>query len=668
VLGLSLFSTNVFADLNYFNNVNYPISAVYAPNGNYQFNITWQNTTPIYLENVSFEWNWVNETPSGFVVKADNTTEFYVNKTDLPANESGWNYRWYANDTGNNYNSTNQQIYIIAKNTSGYLNLTLDGIENNRSYNRYDNANFTVYLNLTGKTVYLNSTYPSFSLQSNASSVLYNITNLSSLGIFSLIAYWDGDENYTSSSKTYFFDNTAPQYDSEVTNPPNSTTYNPGSIYQFNISWSDASIDTIIFRFYNKTGTGGGIIDNTTINPPHILVNNITRIYYVSLPDLPAGNYTYYWYANDSLGRINFTNDLTYVIIKADAIGPLTVFPGTSVTSGTQTTVTCPNYNENAGRNEVNETLKFETTEVLNPDVRTISSVGTWTYYCSAPDRGNYTNIQKQVTITVTQQTTGGSTGGDQGGGGTSSGFTITDLTSLSIEAGQSKSTTFNLKNTFANMKNVNITLSGIDSSWYSITPQTISLLKNNIPETVTITFNIPSTAEAKDYSITVTAKGAPLLESIKTVTKTMTLTVTSPPEQETAVVTTAITNATTQNVTSNVTAGPTGLVSIIEYLRGYTVLIIGIIACLMVFGFRNNITGTLKSYKGISKPSREKPKKPKPDYKLVIGLKKETPEVKEEIEEKKTEKVEREIKRDIKELKEILEAEKKLKGKRKLK
>jgi hypothetical protein len=762
-------------------------TTIYSPNKMYRFNVTVCDSEGYSnISTVLFEWN--NE-PNITVTDSFNITEncsiFSINKIYLSANESGWNYKWYANNTigetvslndnytitkaipdlttiklyidgltldktiiypeiaeirGNTFNIsggddlifnlyrddellgsgnvTNQTVnstllsnetYIFVYNTTGGTNWTngssetrilyvnkgptnillwLDGTEGSRSYNLNDPANFTAQVNVTGLTVNLTSpNYPNW-IQQNGTTTVYNETTLSSEGIYNITAYTEGNDNYEASSTTYYFDTKGPDYSIINPTPQNNSVYSPNQNYLFNITITDADFNTVIFKFYNKTETGDGTINYTNIVTNYVSINQTTRIYYVNLTDLPAGAYNYSWYVNDTTGKENTTGNLTYIVQKADALSLSA--SETAVTEGTSTTVTCINSNENAGRTEVNETLKLEADDVINPHTYNLP-VGTWIYYCTAPDTGNYTNIGKSITIVVSQQSSSSSNPSSGDTGTPTGSFLITNLpSSLTVGADEEKSTKFNLSNTLdvGTLTNVTISVTGISSSWYSLSSSKITYLYRNKPQTVTITFNIPETAEAKDYDVTVTAKGTIIgSTTTRTATKTMELTVTSPqptaPIEAPEGVEENAFETTQENITSNTTTiGPTGLAATFEYLRNNLIIVIAIASCLLIFIFRNDITTGLMKAGGKKVPKKtEKTKAMKSpkfslpsfkNYKLVIDLKgvrgKRTKALEEEPKEevKRPEVLEREIKRDIKELQQVLETEKKIEKKKK--
>ena len=97
----------------------------YAPGKTYTFNITVQDN--VAVDTVLFEFDGVNYTDF-----AHANSVFSYELTDLAADT--YNYRWYMNDTSDNWNSTSSQSYII-----------------NESANRWDiNEDCTVnYIDLT---------------------------------------------------------------------------------------------------------------------------------------------------------------------------------------------------------------------------------------------------------------------------------------------------------------------------------------------------------------------------------------------------------------------------------------------------------------------------------------------------------------------------------------
>jgi len=779
-LFLLLFSVKGYAELTIPDSWELPTDpTTYTPNKIYRFNVTvCDDNGYSNVDTVLFEWhNEPNITVTDSFNITENCSVFSTTKNDLSANESGWTYKWYANNTtggdatplidsytinklnpisnmhieingtdddttliypnatnvkawndnyGDNdcfygfyrddinltstlneensfgvgtynyiYNVTNCTNYTDNSTTrtltvsEGYLpiHLYLNGTEDNKtdgnSYDLYDIANFSVLLNTSGvvyelanKTVYLKSDFP-FSQNSNNSTFFNYTIDLTTAGLFNLTAYWNGDANYSSSSKTYFF-GVKPYWINNMTSVDSGSNYSSGQSYQFNITWI-GDIENVSFEADFLVDNSFNYTDNTSIK-----VNNDTNgNYWITFTDLAANpsGYSYRWYANDTNGNSVKTDNWNYVISKIPVNLSWTSPTSWTFNVGTDVTVRCdsnPDLNLTLGITGYSAVYSF-TLGTVSTSVSS-STADTFSCFCRPTDTTNYSGY---ITATLNFQTTDGGTGTGTGGGGddyTPTGsFLIKDLTSsLSVEAGESKSTTFKLSNTLSsNMKNVNISLTGISSTWYSLSKTSISLLKRDVPESVTITFSIPEDAEAKDYSVTVTAKGKPLVGSTRTTTKTMKLKVTAPtaPEiQPLEEVEEAVIGTTEENITSNETAigVPTGLAAAFEYLKNNLVIVIAIASCLLIFIFRNNITTSLMKATGRKVPKKvKKMKLPSlSKYKLAIRLKRGKGRKKEVLEKepevRRPEALEREIKRDIKELQEILEAEKKIEKKKK--
>lgn len=125
-----------------------------------------------------------------------------------------------------------------------------------------------------------------------------------------------GNEAWNATNYTVRVDGTPPIGSNLQTNPSSGVTYAAGASYQFNITWQEAlnSIDTVWIE-HNLTGT------LQTDSP----TGNDGDEYYFNIVDLAAGIYQYKWYANDTLGNINSTTNLVYVIVKANSEVNLTL-------------------------------------------------------------------------------------------------------------------------------------------------------------------------------------------------------------------------------------------------------------------------------------------------------------------------------------------------------
>jgi len=98
-------------------------------------------------------------------------------------------------------------------------------------------------------------------------------------------------------------DTTLPIFSSLSENPLNGTSYSPNQNYEFNATITDnIGVDTAGIEFngtnYSVTDFGEGI-------------------YGFSIANLPAGTYTYYWWASDTSGNFNVSETKGYIITKA---------------------------------------------------------------------------------------------------------------------------------------------------------------------------------------------------------------------------------------------------------------------------------------------------------------------------------------------------------------
>ena len=694
-----LFSFRGYADLIFSNDTANPSGTVYyVLNQTYNFSIILQNTS-FPLSSVLFEWNGINETATGNASIDENTTQFFVDKVDLPANETGLSYRWFASDINANSSYSNLQSYIINR-SSTTINLFLDNIENDKTYNlKYQNANFTSLLNVPGKNITLDSNMTGFPVNSLTSTIT-KIINLTNSGLFYVNASFAGDQNYSSSFTNYYFYVTP--WSNSTASPSSPVTYLQYRNYQFNVTWQNKTpINNVYFAWngINIAPTGNRTIDANTTE------------FYLNETDLPANpsGYPYSISVNYTNGNITSSDQWNYIInqipISLSWTSPSSNSPWTVTAGTTGTTVRC------LANDSISLTLCINSGSVTNCVNSTgsvsdspISSVQATYYYTCSPTNTNYSGGPLQGTLYF--QVTNPNPSNNQGNGGQqnpSGTFSIKGLTSaLTAMTGQSTPTSFTVSNNLQNpLINVSITVSGIDSSWYSLSNFN-STIGHGLSQPMTITFNIPDSAEAKTYDVTITAAGKDILTKLlKTYTATMKLTVNSSQPQpiqplpsetvESPTPTTSQDNS-TANITSNQTSVATGLAPAFEFFKDNLVIILAIAVCLLIFIFRNNLTTALGGTLGKEEPETHKAKSASPlkgikdklNYKIVVNLKKESkakdlketaevqgaekvPEVVPEKGPKRPAMLEKEIKRDINELQSILEAEKKV-GKNKKK
>ena len=649
--------------------------------------------------NSSFYVAWYNGTENNTITEVNITANFtgslanYTMSLNTGDNQSGiyafnqiigaGNYMWRscAKENYTSENCTGYYNFTVGK-ASGSIHLYLNGNEGNMTYVlNYQNANFTTVFDVQGKNISFSSNYSGFVNINGSNSYITNITNLTTSGLYFINSTFNGDGNYSPSSVTYYFN--VSQWSNAWS--PSSPTYSPNQPYQFNITYQNKTLPVnnvyFVFNGVNQAPTGFRSIDANTTE------------YYLNKPDLSANStgYLFYLFVNFSDNSNVSSNTFNYIVNQR----PVT-FSWSSPSSSSSWT-----YNTGISgiivRCDANESVNLlmsvtvgTTTSYITGSLATVSdtpssSLASTYYYSCYSANANYSGGNNGILIfqgtTTTTTTTSSSSSSSSSGS-----FLIKDLTSgLRVSAGQSGSAPFTISNTLANnVVNVNITVSGVDPSWYTLSNTTIVNIIHGTSKSLTLTFNIPSSAVSGEYDITITARGTPLGGSLRTTTGTMTLTVVNGADQPVEPLNItgdlpadqSITNDSVQSgensTFDNSTSNATGLMSNFHYIQDGFVLLLGVAACLLVFFFRGNITTAMRSEgkfmkkeavtieKGVKMPKLAK-------YKLMIDLKKEGesgPVVKDE-KERRPEVLEREIKRDIKELRNVLDTEKKLEKKK---
>ena len=587
-------------------------------------------------------------------------------------------YNYTYNTSGNeNYSSNSTSNILVINKIPTSISMWLNDTNASKSYNLNDIINFTAMINVTDQnlTINLTSNFTDWNDTYN-DTVFYNTTNLTEEGLFYITASFDGNENYSSTSTTRYFDTIAPQY--QIISPAASVTYTPDEVYWFNISLLAATIDDILFGFKNSTS------NFTNYTYPNVLNNS--GLYYISMTDLPADNYTFFWIANRSATEniTNYTDNVTFNVTKNQSYAIMYVDPGWTVLSGISTTVYC---NKTIGSPSSTVQLYRDgslRSSGANSTYETATlAEGSYSYVCYVTESlsSNYTNYSVPVTLTVQSSGTfvpGGGT--DDTGDTTPAGqFTLTSSESdLVMDAGTSRVISFTISNTLSSgdVTDVTATVTGISSEWYALDKTTVDRVRKNDNEKIRMTLNVPANASDNNYQITFKIAGKSFSGSTLSRETTVQLEINSV-NQSDIIEEAAVINA-DQNSTGNDTfSNATGFLNIKSEYVPYVVIALGAALSIIIFFNRGFITENLMKMGGIS-PAKEA-KKPKSgiklpslkkfNYKLSINLKKQlignepkTLDLKEE----KADDLEREIKKDMKELKNIMEAEKKIKKNRK--
>jgi hypothetical protein len=518
VLCLSLFSIGVHSEPNYENyNFNFTSGTNYSTLNVFLFSSNWTNTTKAEIVVNDSETNFTLGRPDGSISVYNLSTIplLVYNTTTLPAmlqiiftqGELGsagtYNYSFglktaNSSDPLQTWSNTTPVTVFTIGNGSSSISLYLNGLQGNMNYQNNTIANFTATLNVSGKNIFLDSNCTTWNNLTNTSSFAYNETNLTCLGLFFVKAYWNGDENYSESSRTYYFDTIAPQY--LTISPASSQGYVFNSTYWFNISVVAANVSNVTLEL-------NGSLRN---------VSNSSGVYWFNVTNWPAGNYTYRWNITNYLNVNSTTDSVSFNITKAPPVLSLTPNLGWIIYQGASGTVTCTKGTNSADANSTLTLYRNVTTVYTDPSLAFDSSistlpVGTYNYTCTIADSQNYSyNYLMNYYLTIISTSSNPNNPSNNNNQPSGSFSVTTSSSNVTMEPNSSKLITITLGNTFSyDITSINLTVSGINSSWYGLDKTSVSRLQHNIGvNTSTLTLTIPNNAEQKSYTVIVTVVG----------------------------------------------------------------------------------------------------------------------------------------------------------------
>src|SRR3989344_1942817 len=302
------------------------------------------------------------------------------------------------------YNSTtfiNSTIALSSPNFVNFSNLK-DGVYyfNASAYDSSGNANWT-----ETRTITLDTAAPSISIANPAganytnATILVNITS-NGLNVWffngtenesyngaiyrtfnqgnnQLIAYAnDSAGNFNFTSVSFFVDSIKPTIDNLIETPSDPAAYVGGAKYEFNATINDSNLQTVLIEF----------------NGVNYSASNISNVYNFSISNLAAGEYNYYWSANDSLGNGNVTEIQSYTINKSSQTAVLNFNESSPIVYGTFVNATC---NGELFRDEINVTSEKGFGVLLG--------AGGYDYSCKLYENQNYSYDDDNSTFIVNQ-------------------------------------------------------------------------------------------------------------------------------------------------------------------------------------------------------------------------------------------------------------------------
>ncbi len=324
------------------------------------------------------------------LVGDNDISNFSISTIGLIEGTIGW--RIYANDTKNNWNSTNITTFVydnikpvinfVAPTNQSGTSVKRDWIAANVTITEANPQNFTYYL--YNGTALINST--TFTGQSNA----INFTGLpDGIYYYNVTAVDKAGNTNTSETRTIILDSIAP------TIQPVSPTDTPGSylnrtFLRVNVTGTDANLINITIRLYNSTS----LINTSTTGAPN----------FANFTGLPDGIYYYNATAYDAAGNsngtitYNFTIDTTKPSIQLVSPTPANGSYNTNKTIS----VTASDTNLDTIQIFVNGTIVKNCTGI--PCEYGLTQDGNFTFYVIAKDKAGNTNTSETRSIVIDTQ------------------------------------------------------------------------------------------------------------------------------------------------------------------------------------------------------------------------------------------------------------------------
>ncbi len=298
-----------------------------------------------------------------------------------------YNYMCNLSETQNYTSATNLSSFTINQILS-QINLTLNQTQNNVTIP----LNSAIDLNcstITGDSGAYLSLYKNNILINNGTSLIGNTTTFSIAQIENITCVYSQTNNYSLSYQNYYVnvsDSVNPSIAFLTEFPQDGVEYSPNQIYRFNATITDdGQLATVMFEFNGTNYTATNLTSN---------------VYNVTIVNLPAGNFSYRWFANDSSSNLNNSETGTYTINKSSTNLNINATPswneiyGTSVNingSGCPSQLVCNLYNNNSG-------------EIINgQNILYKAGIHNFTYNTSGNQ--NYTRDNVSSLLTIIQAT-----------------------------------------------------------------------------------------------------------------------------------------------------------------------------------------------------------------------------------------------------------------------
>ncbi|MCC7573994.1 hypothetical protein KO361_00175 [Candidatus Woesearchaeota archaeon] len=200
-------------------------------------------------------------------------------------------------------------------------------------------------------------------------------------------------KSYAENNYLINIDITNPVYSNENVTPLSPSVYEPSTTYNFSIEWTDnVAIDTVLFE-HNFTGT------KTNITP-----NKAGNTYWFTT-ELGAGNYSYKWYANDTVNNKNNTEQKSYAVLKDES--ELILYLDEEQNNITINENTLVNITAQINKPSNGFIELYLNEEKINQGTHQLTNItmfeepGEYNVTAIYEETNNYTNAEKKLVITV---------------------------------------------------------------------------------------------------------------------------------------------------------------------------------------------------------------------------------------------------------------------------
>jgi len=285
-----------------YQDVSVDVPSTYDYNYINKFNITWTDMDGYSIDTAYLEANFTGVYKNytmmlidPYISEAEKKGVYHYNLSSLPAKT--YRYRFLANASDGVWNSTPYYTFTIQKSPTA-MTLIINGSQANKYYwngSTIEAMAYTSTRDWYAKTIKITYNISGKQIQVSGPEILVNTTLIYDLtqpynsgkDVAILVnATFEGDENQTSSTKSYYaiIDFTSPKY-SNLKYPSDQYWSSLAQVFEFNSTWIDEGVGLDWVKFE---------LDGINYTP-----SKKGNEYYYKASGLSSGLHTWKWYAKD---------------------------------------------------------------------------------------------------------------------------------------------------------------------------------------------------------------------------------------------------------------------------------------------------------------------------------------------------------------------------------